>query len=146
MPLAFLGLHDLPVLNATLNGTAAILLLIGYVFIKQYKVRAHNQLMLAAFIVSCLFLISYVAYHLSVGSVRFDKPGWVRTTYLWILGTHTLLAATVPVLATITLVLGLKGKFERHRAFAKWTFPIWLYVSVTGVIVYLMLYQVRPRL
>ena len=146
MPLAFLGVHDLPVVNATLNGTAAILLLIGYVFIKQYKVRAHNQLMLAAFIVSCLFLISYVAYHLSVGSVRFDKPGWVRTTYLWILGTHTLLAATVPVLATITLVLGLKGKFERHRALAKWTFPIWLYVSVTGVIVYLMLYQVRPRL
>jgi len=146
MPLAFLGVHDLPVVNATLNGTAAILLLTGYVFIKQYKVRAHNQIMLAAFIVSCLFLISYVAYHLSVGSVKFDKPGWVRTTYLWILGTHTLLAATVPVLATITLVLGLKGKFEKHRALAKWTFPIWLYVSVTGVIVYLMLYQVRPRL
>ena len=146
MPLAFLGVHDLPVVNATLNGTAAILLLTGYVFIKQYKVRAHNQIMLAAFIVSCLFLFSYLAYHLTVGSVKFDKPGWVRTTYLWILGTHTLLAATVPVLATITLVLGLKGKFEKHRALAKWTFPIWLYVSVTGVIVYLMLYQVRPRL
>jgi uncharacterized membrane protein YozB (DUF420 family) len=146
MPLGFVGIHDLPVVNATLNGTAAILLLIGYAFIKQYKVRAHNQIMLAAFIVSCLFLISYLAYHYSVGSVKFDKPGWVRITYLWILATHTILAAAVPVLATITLVLGLRGKFEKHRALAKWTFPIWLYVSVTGVIVYLMLYQVRPRL
>ena len=146
MPLGFVGTHDLPVVNATLNGTAAILLLIGYTFIKQHKIRAHNQIMLAAFIVSCLFLISYLAYHYSVGSVKFDKPGWVRITYLWILATHTILAAAVPVLSTITLVLGLRGKFERHRAFAKWTFPIWLYVSVTGVIVYLMLYQVRPRL
>jgi putative membrane protein len=146
MPLGFLGLHDLPVVNATLNGTAAVLLLIGYVFIKQYKVRAHNQIMLAAFVVSCLFLVSYLVYHYNVGSVKFDKPGWVRITYLWILATHTLLAATVPVLATITLVLALKGNFEKHRALAKWTFPIWLYVSVTGVVVYLMLYQVRPRL
>ena len=146
MPLAFLGIHDLPVVNATLNGTAAILLLIGYTFIKQHKVRAHNQIMLAAFIVSCLFLISYLAYHYSVGSVKFDKPGWVRITYLWILATHTILATVVPVLATITLVLGLRRKFEKHRALAKWTFPIWLYVSVTGVIVYFMLYQVRPRL
>lgn len=146
IPLAFLGIHDLPVLNATLNGTAAILLLIGYVFIKQYKVRAHNQIMLAAFIVSCLFLVSYLVYHYNVGSVKFDKPGWVRTVYLWILTTHTILAATVPVLATTTLVLALRRKFDRHRALAKWTFPIWLYVSVTGVIVYLLLYQVRPRL
>ena len=146
MPLAFLGIHDLPVVNATLNGTAAILLLIGYFFIKQYKVRAHNQVMLAAFIVSCLFLVSYLVYHYNVGSVKFDKPGWVRITYLWILTTHTILAAAVPILATTTLVLALRRKFEKHRALAKWTFPIWLYVSVTGVIVYLLLYQVRPRL
>jgi uncharacterized membrane protein YozB (DUF420 family) len=102
--------------------------------------------MLAAFIVSCLFLVSYLVYHYNVGSVRFDKPGWVRTVYLWVLATHTVLAATVPVLSTITLVLALRRRFERHRALAKWTFPIWLYVSVTGVIVYLLLYQVKPRL
>ncbi len=146
IPLAFLGIHDLPVVNATLNGTAAILLLIGYVFIKQYNVRAHNQIMLAAFIVSCVFLVSYLVYHYNVGSVKFDKPGWVRTVYLCILTTHTILAVTVPVLATTTLVLALRRKFDRHRALAKWTFPIWLYVSVTGVIVYLLLYQVKPRL
>lgn len=146
MPAALLGLHDLPVVNATLNGTAAILLLVGYFFIKQYKIRAHNQVMLAAFIVSCLFLVSYLVYHYNVGSVRFDKPGWVRTVYLSILTTHTILAAAVPVLATVTLVLALRRKFEKHRALAKWTFPIWLYVSVTGVIVYLLLYQVKPRL
>ncbi|MBV9406578.1 MAG: DUF420 domain-containing protein [Acidobacteriaceae bacterium] len=141
-----LQIRDLPLVNATLNGTAAILLISGYVSIKQYKVRRHNQLMLAAFIVSCVFLISYVVYHLNVGSVRFDKPGWVRIVYLSILATHTVLAATVPVLATTTLVLALKRKFSRHRKLAKWTFPIWLYVSVTGVVVYLLLYQVRPRL
>lgn len=146
MPFALLGVHDLPVVNAALNGTAAILLLIGYYFIKQYNVRAHNQAMLAAFIVSCLFLVSYLTYHYFAGSVKFDKPGWVRIVYLWILATHTVLAATVPVLATVTLVLALRRKFDRHRAIAKWTFPIWLYVSVTGVIVYLLLYQVRPRL
>ena len=146
MSLAFIGIHDLPAVNAVLNGTAAILLIIGYIYIKQYQVRRHNQIMLAAFIVSCLFLVSYVVYHLNVGSVKFDKPGWVRTTYLCILVTHTILAAAVPVLATITLVLGLMRRFEKHRKIAKWTFPIWLYVSVTGVIVYLLLYQVKPRL
>ncbi len=146
MPAAFLTVHDLPLLNATLNGLAAILLITGYIFIKRYNVRRHNQIMLAAFIVSCLFLISYLVYHANVGSVKFDKPGWVRTVYLSILTTHTILAATVPVLATITLVRGLSRRFDKHRAIAKWTFPIWLYVSVTGVIVYLLLYQVKPRL
>ncbi len=144
--LAFIGIHDLPLVNATLNGTAAVLLIIGYILIKQYKVRAHNQVMLAAFVVSCIFLISYLVYHYNVGSVKFDKPGWVRTVYLWILATHTILAAAVPVLAIITLRRALKRRFERHRAIARWTFPIWLYVSVTGVIVYVLLYQVRPRL
>jgi len=146
MPSFFLSIHDLPVVNATLNGLATVLLLSGYVAIKQYKVRVHNRFMLAAFIVSCLFLVSYLVYHYNVGSVKFDKPGWVRTTYLWILATHTILAAIVPVLATITLTLAVKGKFEKHRAMAKWTLPIWLYVSVTGVVIYLLLYQVRPLL
>ncbi len=146
MALAFLGIHDLPVVDAILNGTAAILLLTGYYFIRQMQVRRHNQMMLAAFIVSCVFLVCYLFYHYNVGVVPFDKPGWVRTTYLWILATHTILAATVPILATTTLVLALRRKFTKHRKLAKWTFPIWLYVSVTGVIVYLLLYQVKPRL
>ncbi len=146
MPLASIGLHDLPVLNAILNATAAVLLIVGYILIRQYKTHAHQRVMITAFAVSCLFLVSYLFYHYNVGSVKFDKPGWVRIVYLWILATHTILAATVPVLAILTLRLALKGKFEKHRALAKWTFPIWLYVSVTGVVVYVLLYQVRPRL
>ena|SRR5579875_2176506 len=146
MPLAFLGVGDLPVVNASLNGLAAILLVTGYVCIKQYNVRRHKQFMVAAFIVSCVFLTCYLVYHLKAGMVRFDKPGWVRIVYLWILATHTVLAAIVPFLAVITLVLALRRKFKQHRAIAKWTFPIWLYVSVTGVIVYVLLYQVKPRL
>ena len=146
MPLALIGIHDLPVVNAILNGTAAVLLGTGYVLIRQYKTYAHQNVMITAFAVSCLFLVSYLVYHYHVGSVRFDKPGWVRTLYLSILATHTILAAAVPVLAVLTLRLALKGKFEKHRALAKWTFPIWMYVSVTGVLVYLLLYQIRPRL
>jgi putative membrane protein len=143
---ALLSVHDLPIVNATLNGLATILLLIGYTFIRRRKINAHHKTMWTAFTVSCVFLVSYLVYHYNVGSVRFDKPGWVRTVYLWILGTHTVLAATVPVLAIITLTRAQKKQFVRHRAIARWTFPIWLYVSVTGVVVYLLLYQVRPRL
>jgi len=102
--------------------------------------------MISAFLVSCVFLVSYLVYHYNVGSVKFDKPGWVRTMYLWILATHTVLAAAVPVLAILTLRSAWIGNFTRHRKLAKWTFPIWLYVSITGVVVYLLLYQVRPRL
>lgn len=145
MPLAF-GIHDLPLLNAVLNGTATVLLIIGYTLIRQYKTHAHQRVMLAAFVVSCLFLVSYLVYHYNVGSVRFDKPGWVRIVYLWILATHTVLAAVVPVLAILTLRFALKGKFQKHQRLARWTLPIWLYVSITGVVVYLLLYQVRPRL
>jgi putative membrane protein len=145
-PLALIGIRNLPVLNAILNGTAAVLLVTGYILIRQYKTHAHQRVMITAFVVSCLFLVSYLVYHYNVGSVKFDKPGWVRIVYLWILATHTILAVTVPVLAILTLRLAVKGKFEKHRALAKWTLPIWLYVSVTGVIVYLLLYQVRPRL
>lgn len=146
MVLAFLSVHDLPVVNATLNGIAAILLIVGYLFIRRGRINAHHTTMWSAFVVSCLFLVSYLVYHYNVGSVRFDKPGSVRTIYLWILGTHTVLAAAVPFLAVITLTLAQKGNFKKHRAIAKWTLPIWLYVSVTGVVVYLLLYQVRPRL
>lgn len=139
-------IHDLPVLNATLNGIATILLLCGYIAIRRGKIWLHRRIMLSAFAVSCAFLVSYLVYHYNVGSVRFDKPGWVRTVYLSILLTHTILAASVPVLAILTLRLALKRKFVKHRGLAKWTFPIWLYVSVTGVVVYVLLYQVRPRL
>lgn len=136
-----MNLHDLPALNASLNGTAAILLVIAYSFIRRGKIKAHKRTMLAAFSVSVAFLISYLIYHAQVGSVHYGKTGAIRTVYLTILATHTLLAAAVPVLAIITLRRALKGDFRRHRKIARWTFPIWLYVSVTGVVVYLMLYR-----
>jgi len=139
--MAVIGLHDLPALNATLNGTAAVLLVAAFVLIRQGRKDAHKRVMLAAFTVSSLFLISYLVYHAQVGSVSYPHPGLIRTVYLSILTTHTILAASVPVLAIITLRRGLKGKFVRHKAIARWALPIWLYVSVTGVVVYLMLYQ-----
>ncbi|MEP6715092.1 MAG: DUF420 domain-containing protein [Terriglobia bacterium] len=131
----------LPTLNAILNGTAAILLVIGFLLIRRRRIQMHRRVMLTAFGVSCVFLISYVTYHLQVGSVHFQHTGTLRTVYFAILLTHTVLAAAVPVLAIITLKRGLAARFDRHRAIARWTFPIWLYVSVTGVVVYLMLYH-----
>lgn len=133
----------LPTINATLNGLAAILLIWGYTLIRRKKVQTHRKVMTAAFITSCLFLICYLVYHAQVGSVHFPHTGLIRTVYFTILITHTTLAATVPVLAVITLRRALAGKFERHRAIARWTLPIWLYVSLTGVVVYMMLYHVR---
>jgi protein SCO1/2/putative membrane protein len=124
-----------------LNGTAAVLLVAAFVLIKRGRIQAHKRVMLTAFTVSSLFLISYLVYHAQVGSVHYPHTGLIRTVYLTILTTHTILAATVPVLAIITLRRGLKGMFVRHKAIARWTLPIWLYVSVTGVVVYLMLYQ-----
>jgi uncharacterized membrane protein YozB (DUF420 family) len=135
------NIHSLPLLNAILNGTAAILLLTGYSLIRSGNREAHRKAMLSAFGVSVLFLISYLVYHWHVGSVHYPHEGILRYIYLTILLTHTLLAATVPVLAIITLRRALKGQIARHKKLAKWTFPIWLYVSVTGVVVYLMLYQ-----
>ena len=136
-----IGVHDLPALNATLNATAAVLLVWGYTLIRRRRIVTHRKVMIAAFSVSILFLISYVVYHVQVGSVRFPRAGAIRTVYLTILLTHTTLAATVPVLATITLRRAWRGDFLRHHAIAVWTFPIWLYVSVTGVVVYWMLYR-----
>ena len=131
----------LPTVNAALNATAAVLLVVGYALIRKRQRAAHKRVMLAAFACSVLFLASYLVYHYQVGSVRFQGTGAVRTVYLSILATHTVLAAAVPVLAVITLVLALRGRFDRHRALARWTLPIWLYVSITGVIVYWMLYR-----
>ena len=136
-----LDVRDLPTVNATLNGTAALLLVVGHRLIRRGRIRQHRAVMLSAFGCSVLFLASYLYYHAQVGSVRFQGTGWLRTTYLTILASHTVLAAAVPVLAILTLRLALKGQFDRHRALARWTYPIWLYVSVTGVIVYWMLYQ-----
>jgi putative membrane protein len=137
-----MSVHDLPTLNATLNGTSAVLLVLGYRFIRRRQISAHRACMLAAFTVSIVFLISYLIYHAQVGSVHFPGTGWSRGVYFTILITHTVLAALVPPLAVVTLTRALRGQFERHRRLARWTFPIWLYVSVTGVVVYVMLYQV----
>jgi uncharacterized membrane protein YozB (DUF420 family) len=136
-----MDVHTLPAVNATLNATAAVLLLTGYTLIRRKKIQAHKRVMLTAFTVSIAFLICYLIYHAQVGSVHYPHTGAIRVVYYSILITHTLLALTVPVLAIITLSRALKGDFVRHRKIARWTFPIWLYVSVTGVIVYLMLYQ-----
>ena len=132
----------LPSINATLNALSAVLLVWGYLLIRRKRIERHRRVMKTAFATSCLFLVCYLIYHSQVGSVPFHHEGTaLRTVYLSILLTHTVLAATVPVLAIITLRRGLKGAFVRHKAIARWTFPIWLYVSVTGVVVYLMLYQ-----
>ena len=131
----------LPSVNAFLNATAAILLVWGYTLIRRKRVETHRKVMQTAFLVSCLFLVCYLVYHAQVGSVRFQKTGALRGLYLTILGTHTVLAATVPVLAIITLRRARAARFDQHRRIARWTFPIWLYVSVTGVVVYLMLYH-----
>jgi uncharacterized membrane protein YozB (DUF420 family) len=139
-----MDVHELPAVNAILNGTAAILLLRGYSLIRAGKRDQHKKTMIAAFTVSTVFLICYLIYHANVGAVYFEKTGFIRYIYLTILFTHTILAATVPVLAIVTLRRALKarktGDFHRHRRIARWTLPIWLYVSVTGVVVYLMLY------
>ena len=131
----------LPSLNACLNATAAVLLVWGYTLIRRKRIEKHRKVMIAAFFTSCLFLVSYIVYHAGAGSKRFPGTGAIRAVYLTILGTHTILAAAVPILAIVTLRRGLVGRYDRHRRIARWTLPIWLYVSVTGVVVYLMLYH-----
>jgi putative membrane protein len=133
--------HDLPAVNATLNAASGLLLLAGYLLIRAKRVMQHRRCMIAAFGMSSLFLVSYVVYHAHVGSVPFTRQGWVRPLYFTILVTHVTLAATVLPLAIVTLSRGLKKRFAKHRAIARWTFPIWMYVSVTGVLVYVLLYQ-----
>jgi uncharacterized membrane protein YozB (DUF420 family) len=130
-----------PVINATLNGTSAVLLLIGRSFIKRGRMAAHRAVMITALVSSSLFLISYVYYHAHVGSVRFQGQGWSRPVYFSILISHTLLAITIVPMVIITLSRALRERFDRHCAIARWTFPLWLYVSVTGVVIYVMLYH-----
>jgi uncharacterized membrane protein YozB (DUF420 family) len=136
-----------PVINASLNGASAVLLYIGRSFIKRRRTAAHRALMISAVVTSCLFLASYLYYHISLylhghsASVRFQGQGWSRPVYFTILISHTILAATIVPLVIITLSRALRGRFDLHRAIARWTYPLWLYVSVTGVVIYFMLYH-----
>lgn len=134
-------LSFLPTLNATLNATSAVLLVAGYLSIRQGRKSAHKICMVGALTLSIAFLVSYLYYHQQVGSVRFQGTGAVRTFYLGILLTHSVLAAAVPFLAAITVLRALREKFDKHRRLGRLTLPIWLYVSVTGVVVYWMLYR-----
>ena len=132
---------DLPALNATLNAISAVLLVTGYVFIRRKNWRMHRASMIAALVMSALFLTSYVIYHAQVGSVPFKGTGWIRMVYFAVLIPHIILAAGMVPPVLITVSRGLSARYDKHRKIARWTLPIWLYVSVTGVIVYLMLYQ-----
>lgn len=136
-----MSIADLPTVNALLNGTAATLLVTGFLLIRSGRREAHRRVMTSAFACSILFLVSYLVYHAEVGSVRFQGTGTVRAVYFSILLTHTVLAAAVPFLAVATIVLARKERFESHRRLARVTLPAWLYVSVTGVVIYLMLYR-----
>ncbi len=133
--------HDLPAVNATLNAISGLLLLVGFALIRARRIDLHRKFMIAAFVASSLFLVCYIVYHAQVGSVRFTRHGFVRPLYFTILVTHVTLAAVVLPLAILTLSRGLSAKYQLHRRIARWTFPVWLYVSVTGVLVYILLYQ-----
>jgi uncharacterized membrane protein YozB (DUF420 family) len=132
---------DLPALNATLNLISTVLLTPGWVFIKRGERQKHRYCMIGALVMSVLFLTSYVIYHAQVGSVPFTGTGWIRTVYFAVLIPHVILAAAIVPPVIITASRGLSAKYDTHRRIARWTLPLWLYVSVTGVIVYLMLYQ-----
>jgi uncharacterized membrane protein YozB (DUF420 family) len=146
-----MSIHDLPVVNASLNGLSAIFLTAGFIFIRQKKIIAHRNCMISAFITSVIFLGCYLTYHgylaivLHRGPTRFLNPLWFRPIYLAILITHTILAVVIVPLILITLNRALKQRFELHKKIARWTWPLWMYVSVTGVIVYLLLYQIFPQ-
>ncbi|OGQ78911.1 MAG: hypothetical protein A3F90_09315 [Deltaproteobacteria bacterium RIFCSPLOWO2_12_FULL_60_19] len=136
-----MALSDLPGVNAALNTASALLLATGYLFIRKGRVALHRLCMLSALLTSTLFLASYLVYHYNVGSVPFRGQGWIRVVYFTILISHTILAIAILPLVLITVTRALKGNFERHKRIARWTLPLWFYVSVTGVIVYWMLYK-----
>jgi uncharacterized membrane protein YozB (DUF420 family) len=139
-----MSISELPTLNAILNSISATLLVTGYFFIRRKNIKAHRALMISAFVTSTLFLISYLTYHYYHGSTKFQGQGAIRAVYFSILLTHTILAAAIVPMIFITFSRALKERFDRHRRIARWTLPLWLYVSVTGVVVYLMLYQLYP--
>jgi putative membrane protein len=132
---------DLPAVNATLNGIAAVLLTIGWMLVRRRRFDSHRRVMLAAFTTSALFLISYVIYHANTGSRPFPGHGPIRVVYFAVLLTHIVLAAAIVPMALVTLSRGLSRRYDAHRRIARWTLPVWLYVSVTGVVVYVMLYR-----
>lgn len=138
------SVSDLPFINALLNATSATLLIIGHQKMKKGNIHAHKKLMIAVFVTSTMFLTSYLIYHYSHGSQQFQGQGWIRPVYFIILLTHTVCATAIVPLAIITLRRGLKREDDIHARIAKWTYPIWLYVSVTGVAIYLLLYQFYP--
>lgn len=138
-------LSGLPLLNACLNFTSAVLLTIGYIQIRKQRQIAHRNCMIGAFVTSGLFLVSYLYYHAHVSTTHFVEPAWFRPIYLTILLTHTILAAVIVPMIFITLSRALKQRFDKHKRIARWTWPIWMYVSVTGVIIYLILYQIFPQ-
>jgi uncharacterized membrane protein YozB (DUF420 family) len=135
------SIATLPLVNATLNGIATVLLVTGYICIRRRRIAAHRAAMVTAFVTSVLFLVSYVTYHVHTGSRPFPGRGPIRAVYFTILISHVILAAVIPPLAGVTLWRAFRGRFDRHVPIARWTLPLWLYVSVTGIIVYLMLYQ-----
>lgn len=132
---------DLPALNATLNAISSVLLTTGYVLIRRGHRQAHKRCMIAALVMSAAFLTSYVIYHLEVGSVPFQGTGWIRTVYFLVLIPHVILAVAIVPMVIMTVSRGLSSRFDKHKQIARWTLPLWLYVSVTGVVVYLMLYR-----
>jgi len=141
-----MSLNDLPALNATLNGLAAIFLAAGYIFIRRKNQTAHRNCMIAAVCASALFLVSYLTYHFTVhGVTRFREPAWFRPLYLVMLFTHTVLATAIVPLILITLSRALRERFDTHRKIARWTWPLWMYVSVTGVLIYWLLYHRFPQ-
>lgn len=138
-------LADLPVVNATLNAVSLTLLIVGWVMIRRRRVTAHKRCMISAFVVSILFLASYLTYRFAVGDKRFGGTGWIRPVYFFvILIPHIILAAAVPVLASRTIYLALRSRFDAHRRWARVTWPIWVYVSITGILIYFMLFQWYP--
>ena len=139
-----MSVTDLPAVNATLNAISTVLLVTGYVFIRRGDRRKHKACMIAALTTSAMFLTSYVIYHAQVGSVPFKGTGWIRTLYFAVLIPHVILAAAIVPPVLITVSRALSAKYDKHRRIARWTLPLWLYVSITGVIVYLMLYQIYP--
>ena len=134
-------ISDLPTVNATLNTISTVLLTVGFLMIRRRKIVAHRNCMIAAFVVSGLFLTSYLIYHYHAGSTPFEGSGWIRSVYFAVLIPHIILAASILPLALITLYFALRKRFTKHRRIARWTLPIWLYVSITGIIVYWMLYH-----
>jgi len=136
---------DLPAVNASLNGLSTIFLSFGYYFIKAKNQTAHRNCMIAAFTTSVVFLICYLTYHFNFPPTRFKNPEWFRPIYLMILITHVILAAVIVPLILMTLHRGLKARYELHKKIARWTWPLWMYVSVTGVVIYLLLYQIFPQ-